>query len=73
MKSNLYTVGKVVNTHGIKGELKVVPQTDFPDIRFTKGSRLVLFHPEQHTAVPVVVESAREHKKYAHGSFPGHE
>lgn len=56
------TVGKIVNTHGIRGELKVVPSTDFPEERFKKGSSLFIVHPERQTLTDVIVESAREHK-----------
>ena len=31
---NYYEVGKIVNTHGIKGELKIISKTDFPEDRF---------------------------------------
>lgn len=58
----LYNVGKVVNTHGIRGELKVLPKTDFPDERFGKGSSLVLCDPATGATVPVEVESSRPHK-----------
>jgi len=34
------SVGKVVATHGIKGEIKVIPLTDFPN-RFRPGTRLI--------------------------------
>lgn len=54
-------VGKVVNTHGIRGELKIMPLTDFPEIRFAKNAELFLFTPDNHP-VPVTVESARLHK-----------
>lgn len=63
MMQQLFNVGKVVNTHGIRGELKVVPQTDFPDLRFRKGSELLLFDPESQRTVPVTVEVARDQKK----------
>lgn len=55
-------VGKIVNTHGVRGELRVWPQTDFPEIRFQKGSRLLLIPPLQGDAVPVEVLSARSQK-----------
>ncbi len=35
------TVGRIVAPHGIRGELKVLPLTDFPE-RFDAGSRLWL-------------------------------
>ena len=28
-----YNVGKIVNTHGIRGEVRVLPTTDFVDER----------------------------------------
>lgn len=32
-------VGKIVNTHGIKGEVKVLSQTDFKDDRYHKDNK----------------------------------
>jgi 16S rRNA processing protein RimM len=61
MSEKLYTVGKIVNTHGIRGELKIIPQTDFPELRFEKGSELVIVDPAGNTT-PVVVEASRLHK-----------
>jgi 16S rRNA processing protein RimM len=61
MSDKLYTVGKIVNTHGIRGELKIVPQTDFLEERFEKGSRLIIVTPVG-ARVPVEVESSRIHK-----------
>lgn len=31
-KTQMLEVGKIVNTHGLKGEMKIVPWTDTPDI-----------------------------------------
>lgn len=57
---NLYHVGKIVNTHGIKGEVRVVPITDFQNERFKSGAQLVIEKGQQQ--IPVTVESARPHK-----------
>lgn len=65
--SQFFNVGKIVNTHGIHGELKVLPLTDFPEERFAKGSKLVIDTGEGH--LPVTVESARLHKKYVCRAF----
>lgn len=54
-------VGKIVNTHGIRGELKIMPLTDFPEVRFAKNAELYLFTPDNHSVL-VHVESARLHK-----------
>jgi 16S rRNA processing protein RimM len=55
-------VGDIVNTHGIRGELKVVARTDFPEVRFARGSSLLLFPPGDGQPIPVTVGSARPHK-----------
>lgn len=57
-----FTVGKIINTHGIKGELKVLPQTDFPDVRFAQGSKLPFFLSGQSDFTLLTVESSRLHK-----------
>lgn len=62
MEDKLYNVGKIVNTHGIKGELKVVPSTDFADIRFAKGSRLIMTDEHSNERIPVEVTSGRQQK-----------
>ncbi|GEN94229.1 ribosome maturation factor RimM [Pediococcus ethanolidurans] len=41
-----YKVGTIVNTHGIQGEVKVMPITDFPEERFKVGNQLFLFSPK---------------------------
>lgn len=62
MSEKWLTVGRLVNTHGIRGEVKVMPSTDFPGERFAPGSRLTLLSPDGSAAVDVEVASAREHK-----------
>lgn len=62
MGKKLFQVAKIVNTHGIRGDLKIVPTTDFEEIRFAKGSRLWLQHPELAQPMELVVKSARPHK-----------
>ncbi len=38
--SDLVLVGRVARAHGLRGELVIAPETDFPDQRFQAGSRL---------------------------------
>ena len=59
----LLNIGKVVNTHGIKGELKIWPQTDFPEVRFKPGNKLMMFPPESGDPITVEIVSSREQKK----------
>jgi 16S rRNA processing protein RimM len=62
MSEQLFDVGKVVNTHGIRGELKIYSTTDFPEERFRKGNSLLLYHPSLPGPIQVTVEAARPHK-----------
>ena len=42
-----YQVGQIVNTHGTRGEVRVLATTDFPEERFTPGATLTVFVPGQ--------------------------
>ena len=53
-------IGKICNTHGIKGELKVQVYTDFTQERFKTGSTIYI--GEKHIAEKV--ESYRFHKGF---------
>ena len=55
-------VGKIVNTHSLKGEVKVISSTDFEEERF-KGSKLLITRGNQ-LIREVVVESYRNHKNF---------
>ena len=59
----LFEVGKIVNTHGIKGEIRVMSSTDFSNERFAKGSRLYIVK-DQSEPVVVTVTSHRTHKNF---------
>ncbi len=60
MSQPLYIVGKIVNTHGIRGELKVKVETHFPE-RFHTGSQLVIVDAQE-KQMSVEVESSRFQK-----------
>lgn len=53
-------VGKIINTHALKGEVKVESYTDYPDVRFAVGSSL--FIDTGKDMLPVSVVSHRMHK-----------
>lgn len=71
MSEQLYTIGKIVNTHGLMGELRIFPETDFAEERFAKGSQLVFVEPTTNARIPVTVELAREHRKMYIVKFKG--
>lgn len=71
-ETRYYTVGKIVNTQGLRGELRVKSTTDFPDERFRVGNELFLFHPSLSAPLPVKVASRRPHKEFELLSFEGY-
>lgn len=56
-------VGKIVNTHSLKGEVKVISSTDFEEERFKKGNKLLITRGNQ-LIREVIVESYRNHKNF---------
>lgn len=64
-------VGKIVNTQGIKGEVRVISTTDFPEERYKKGTVLTLFQDGK-APVELTVKSHRKHKNFDLLSFEGH-
>ena len=63
-------VGKIVNTHSLKGEVKVISSTDFEEERFKKGSKLLITRGNQLIRA-VVVQSYRNHKNFLLVKFEG--
>lgn len=55
-------IGKIVNTHGIKGELKVLPDTDFQAFRYSNQTKLWIAYQDQ--MIPVKVKNYRIHKGF---------
>lgn len=56
-------VGKIVNTHGIKGEVRVQSITENPEERYQVGSKLVI-EMNKNEQIPVTVRSHRVHKNF---------
>lgn len=55
-------VGQLVNTHGIRGEVKILANTDFPEQRFAVGKRVWLTHPTLDEKLILTVAGVRMHK-----------
>lgn len=64
MELEWLNVGKIVNTHGVRGEVRVVSKTDFPEERYKKGSVLYIFKQGQSEPLKVTVASHRQHKQF---------
>lgn len=64
-------VGKIVNTQGLKGEVRIISQTDFPELRYKKGSVLTLFQ-EKKEPIELTISSHRKHKNFDIVTFEDH-
>lgn len=69
--TNYYKVGKIVNTHGIRGEVRVISTTDFTEERYQVGEKLFLFREDQEV-LPLTIASYRRHKNFDLLSFEGY-
>lgn len=66
-----FNVGKIVNTQGLQGELRVLSVTDFAEERFKKGSKLALFSPQDQFVMEVEIASHRKQKNFDIIKFKG--
>lgn len=64
------TVGKIANTHGLRGEVKVLASTDFPEVRFKKGN--TLFVEFEGKKLPLEIVHYRPHKQFHLLTFKDH-
>ena len=60
-------IGKIINTHGIKGEVKIESYSDCDEERYTKGTQVYIRVDEKY--LPVTVASYRKHKGFPLVSF----
>ncbi|WP_085992411.1 ribosome maturation factor RimM [Oceanobacillus senegalensis] len=70
MNSNMFKVGKIINTHGIRGEVKVLRISDFDD-RFEKGNILFL-EKDNDEKLELKIDGYRLHKGYDLLHFEGY-
>lgn len=56
-----YDVARILNTHGLNGEVKVIVITDFPEERFSPGSELSL---KDNPNFVLTVKSSRPFKQF---------
>lgn len=68
-----FNVGKIVNTQGIKGEVRVISTTDFPEERYKQGNVLFLFVPKNEIPIQLTIKSHRRHKNFDLLLFEGYE
>ena len=56
-----YRIGRIVNTFGIRGQLKVIADTDFAEERFKEGQQLVILSDEN-IVQKVTISKSQLHK-----------
>ncbi len=67
MMTNLIAVGKIVAPHGVRGDLRIMPLTDFPD-RFESLNSVLL---DEQTSL--TIEQVKYHKHYVLLKFKGYD
>lgn len=67
-----FNVGKIVNTHGIRGEVRVISRTDFADERYQVGNTLFLFQGTNNAPIELKITSHRKHKNFDLLTFEGY-
>ena len=61
----MFYIGKVVNTHGIKGEIRIISDFKYKNLVFQKGNHLYIDDDN------LVINSYRVHKNYDMVTFEG--
>jgi len=64
MELAFVTVGVIVNTHGLKGEVRVLSRTERPDLRFVANSVLKLRRPGEEPTKDLRIVEARRNKQF---------
>ncbi|MGD9677090.1 MAG: ribosome maturation factor RimM [Vulcanibacillus sp.] len=62
MDFKFFRVGKIVNTHGLNGEVKIFLHTDFAEARFEKGNYLFIGEKANSTNLEVEIVYSRPYK-----------
>ncbi|MBY5005125.1 ribosome maturation factor RimM [Streptococcus suis] len=68
---NYFNVGKIVNTQGLQGEMRVLSVTDFTEERFRKGAKLALFDDKDQFVMEVEIANYRKAKTFDIIKFKG--
>ncbi|MRX70571.1 ribosome maturation factor RimM [Bacillus lacus] len=72
MTEKWFNVGKIVNTHGVRGEIRVISRTDFPEERYAIGNKLYIFTESKKDPEEVTVAAHRLHKNFHLLTFEGY-
>lgn len=72
MEKEMFTIGKVVNTHGVRGEIRVIQVTDFVD-RFQKGNTVYWLSQDGKDVKELKIDAYRTHKNFHLLHFQGYD
>jgi 16S rRNA processing protein RimM len=53
----LVIIGTIVNHHGLKGEVRVIAHTDYPEERFKKGKTFYVLKENEYEKI--IIDSVR--------------
>jgi 16S rRNA processing protein RimM len=70
--TNYYNVGKIVNTHGIRGEVRVITSSDFAAERYQPGNLVYFFRDDTSEGIPLTISNHRVHKNFDLLTFEKH-
>ncbi|MGJ9458836.1 ribosome maturation factor RimM [Oceanobacillus sp. CF4.6] len=70
MEHKMFNVGKIVNTHGIKGEVKIYRISDFEE-RFEPGESVYIMKDDK--PIKLTIATHRLHKSFDLVQFKGYE
>ncbi len=68
-ENNLLWIGTLVNTHGVKGEVRIMSNTETPETTFAIGNTLV--YDNKGSEGELVIKSMRPHKQFILLTFEG--
>ncbi|SHF51021.1 ribosome maturation factor RimM [Ornithinibacillus halophilus] len=71
MSKKMFNIGKIINTHGIRGDVKVLRISDF-DERFEIGS-VVYLVKDNEKPLPLTIDGHRIHKGFDLVHFKGYD
>lgn len=68
-----FAVGKITKPQGLRGEVRVLSNTDFPEQRFAIGNTLYLNLEGSTERMPLTITSHRTHKQFELLKFEGYD
>ncbi len=68
-ENNLLWIGTLVNTHGVKGEVRILTDSKTPNTTFAKGNVIKYINKEK--VEQLIIKSMRPHKQFILLTFDG--